>query len=122
MRNFRIWIRIRNDYRTPDSDPLRRKVPAPTVSGSESTTQQKTQDNQYQVGTLLSLGPDSSRADWLIFRRIVDTPTNEMNTDAFVAEVRRMGEELGVACTIIRGEELRYIVCNIHHVVDFSAD
>jgi hypothetical protein len=31
-----------------------------------------------------------------------------MNTDTFVAEVRRMGEELGVACTIIRGEELRY--------------
>lgn len=39
--------------------------------------------------------------------RIVDTPTNEMNTDTFVAEVRQMGQELGVACTIIQGEELR---------------
>jgi probable aminopeptidase NPEPL1 len=55
------------------------------------------------------------------FRRIVDTPTNEMNTDTFVAEVRRMGEELGVGCTIIRGEELRYIGNN-HHGVDISAD
>ncbi len=70
----------------------------------------------------LSLGPGSSRVDWLIFRRIVDTPTNEMNTDTFVAEVIRIGEELGVACTIIRGEELRYIVYIDHHGVDISAD
>jgi probable aminopeptidase NPEPL1 len=58
----------------------------------------------------------------LVFRRIVDTPTNEMNTDAFVAEVRRMGEELGVACTIIRGEELRYTVYIDHYGFDISAD
>lgn len=38
---------------------------------------------------------------------ITDTPANEMNTDTFVAEVRRIGEEVGAACTIIRGEQLR---------------
>ena len=39
--------------------------------------------------------------------RIVDTPCNEMNTDAFVEEARRVASELGIVPTIIRGEELR---------------
>jgi probable aminopeptidase NPEPL1 len=39
----------------------------------------------------------------------VDTPANEMNTDTFVEEVKKIGEELGVTCTIIQGEELRFI-------------
>jgi len=42
--------------------------------------------------------------------RIVDAPTNEMNTDAFVEEARRIEQELkgfGVTSTIIRGEDLR---------------
>jgi len=39
--------------------------------------------------------------------RIVDTPCNEMNTDAFVEEAQRVGNELGIVPTIIRGEELR---------------
>ena len=39
--------------------------------------------------------------------RIVDTPCNEMNTDAFVEEAKRVGAELGIVPTIIRGEELR---------------
>jgi len=38
--------------------------------------------------------------------RIVDTPCNEMNTDAFVEEAKRVGAELGIVPTIIRGEEL----------------
>ena len=38
----------------------------------------------------------------------MDTPANEMNTDTFVEEVKRIGQELGVACTIIQGEQLRY--------------
>jgi hypothetical protein len=46
--------------------------------------------------------------DGYVTRRIVDTPANEMNTDAFVAEVRRLGQELGVTCTVIQGEQLRY--------------
>jgi len=39
--------------------------------------------------------------------RIVDMPCNEMNTDAFVEEAKRIGAELGIVPTIIRGEELR---------------
>ena len=39
--------------------------------------------------------------------RIVDTPCNEMNTDHFVSEAKRVGAELGIVPTIIRGEELR---------------
>ena len=39
--------------------------------------------------------------------RIVDTPCNEMNTDAFVEEAKRVGAELGIVPTIIRGEELK---------------
>ena len=39
--------------------------------------------------------------------RIVDTPCNEMNTDAFVEEAKRVGAELGIVPTVIRGEELR---------------
>ena len=38
--------------------------------------------------------------------RIVDTPCNEMNTDHFVEEAKRVGAELGIVPTIIRGEEL----------------
>eukprot|EP00088_Acartia_fossae_P065058 TRINITY_DN8010_c0_g1_i4.p1 TRINITY_DN8010_c0_g1~~TRINITY_DN8010_c0_g1_i4.p1 ORF type:complete len:535 (-),score=142.38 TRINITY_DN8010_c0_g1_i4:814-2418(-) len=42
--------------------------------------------------------------------RIVDTPTNEMHTDAFVAEAKKIKELLEsypVDITVIRGEELR---------------
>jgi len=42
--------------------------------------------------------------------RIVDMPTNEMHTDAFIAEALRVEESLkgyGVTSTIIQGEELR---------------
>ena len=39
--------------------------------------------------------------------RIVDTPCNEMHTDAFVEEAKKVGAELGIVPTIIRGEELR---------------
>jgi len=42
--------------------------------------------------------------------RIVDSPTNEMHTDAFVDEVKKVESELasyGVTSTIIQGEDLR---------------
>ncbi|XP_027802232.1 probable aminopeptidase NPEPL1 isoform X2 [Marmota flaviventris] len=39
--------------------------------------------------------------------RIVDTPCNEMNTDAFLEEINRVGKELGITPTIIRDEELK---------------
>ena len=39
--------------------------------------------------------------------RIVDMPCNEMNTDAFVEEAKRIATNLGIVPTIIRGEELR---------------
>ena len=38
--------------------------------------------------------------------RIVDTPCNEMHTDAFIAEVRQIGSELGINPLVIQGEEL----------------
>lgn len=46
----------------------------------------------------------------MIIVRLVDTPTNEMHTDAFVEEAIKVVEELkefGVTYTQIRGEELR---------------
>ncbi|XP_030635593.1 putative aminopeptidase NPEPL1 [Chanos chanos] len=39
--------------------------------------------------------------------RIVDTPCSEMNTDHFLEEIRAVGNDLGIAPTIIRGEELK---------------
>lgn len=38
--------------------------------------------------------------------RIVDTPTNEMHTDAFAQEAQAVANEVGAAVTVIRGEEL----------------
>ncbi|XP_017780863.1 PREDICTED: probable aminopeptidase NPEPL1 [Nicrophorus vespilloides] len=38
---------------------------------------------------------------------IVDAPCNEMNVDHFVQEVEKVGNELNIKPTIIRGEELR---------------
>jgi len=38
--------------------------------------------------------------------RIVDTPCNEMHTDGFIAEVRKIGSELGITPLVIQGEEL----------------
>ncbi|KAK3860955.1 hypothetical protein Pcinc_033018 [Petrolisthes cinctipes] len=39
--------------------------------------------------------------------RIVDTPANEMHTDAFIEEVKGVGQTLGIKPMIIKGEELR---------------
>lgn len=39
--------------------------------------------------------------------RLVDAPCNEMNTTAFTEEAIAVAKELGVATTIIKGEELR---------------
>ena len=36
----------------------------------------------------------------------MDTPCNEMHTDAFIAEVRQIGSEVGITPLIIQGEEL----------------
>ena len=38
--------------------------------------------------------------------RIVDTPCNEMHTDAFIAEARAIGKSLGIEPLVIQGEEL----------------
>merc|ERR1719187_1469128 len=38
---------------------------------------------------------------------IVDQPANEMHTDAFVELVKKVGNEVGVTTTVIRGEELK---------------
>ncbi len=39
--------------------------------------------------------------------KIVDTPCNEMHTDAFVQVITEVGKELGIRPTVVRGEELR---------------
>lgn len=39
--------------------------------------------------------------------RIVDAPPNEMHTDAFVDEIRDVGQQLGIVPTIIRDQELK---------------
>ncbi|XP_048956328.1 probable aminopeptidase NPEPL1 isoform X3 [Canis lupus dingo] len=39
--------------------------------------------------------------------RIVDTPCNEMNTDTFLEEIKKVGKDLGITPTIIRDEELK---------------
>ncbi|GBN92378.1 putative aminopeptidase NPEPL1, partial [Araneus ventricosus] len=39
--------------------------------------------------------------------RIVDTPCNEMHTDAFLEEIYKVGEALGIRPEVIRGEELQ---------------
>ncbi|XP_030389160.1 probable aminopeptidase NPEPL1 isoform X1 [Gopherus evgoodei] len=38
--------------------------------------------------------------------RIVDTPCNEMNTNSFLEEIKKVGKDLGIVPTIIRDEEL----------------
>nr|XP_023482580.1 probable aminopeptidase NPEPL1 isoform X2 [Equus caballus] len=39
--------------------------------------------------------------------RIVDTPCNEMNTDTFLEEIKKVGKDVGITPTIIRDEELK---------------
>ncbi|XP_044926584.1 probable aminopeptidase NPEPL1 isoform X3 [Mustela putorius furo] len=39
--------------------------------------------------------------------RIVDTPCNEMNTDTFLEEIKKVGKDLGITPTIIRDEQLK---------------
>ncbi|GIY57133.1 probable aminopeptidase NPEPL1 [Caerostris darwini] len=39
--------------------------------------------------------------------RIIDTPCNEMHTDAFLEEITLIGNSLGIKPVIIRGEELK---------------
>ncbi len=38
---------------------------------------------------------------------LVDQPTSELNTDAFVAEAESLAKELGLECNVIRGQELK---------------
>lgn len=38
--------------------------------------------------------------------RVVDTPCSEMHVDAFLDEIRKVGDELGIVPTVIRGQEL----------------
>ncbi|CAL1284920.1 unnamed protein product [Larinioides sclopetarius] len=39
--------------------------------------------------------------------KIVDTPCNEMHTDAFLEEIHKVGEALGIKPEVIRGEDLQ---------------
>ncbi|GFT23946.1 probable aminopeptidase NPEPL1 [Nephila pilipes] len=39
--------------------------------------------------------------------RLIDTPCNEMHTDAFLQEIINVGDSLGIKPVIIRGEELK---------------
>uniref|UniRef100_A0A8D0C0Z5 Aminopeptidase like 1 n=1 Tax=Salvator merianae TaxID=96440 RepID=A0A8D0C0Z5_SALMN len=39
--------------------------------------------------------------------RIVDTPCNEMNTDSFLEEIRKVGKDLGIVPTVFRNAELK---------------
>ncbi|XP_045689573.1 probable aminopeptidase NPEPL1 isoform X1 [Phyllostomus hastatus] len=84
-------------------------------SGASRRTEKKTvtvefflvgQDNgPVEVSTLqcLTNTTDSVR----LAARIVDTPCNEMNTDTFLEEIKKVGKELGITPTIIRDEELK---------------
>ena len=38
--------------------------------------------------------------------RIVDTPCNEMHTDGFIAEIKKIGDALGIKPVVIQGEDL----------------
>ncbi|XP_072168708.1 probable aminopeptidase NPEPL1 [Diadema setosum] len=57
---------------------------------------------EEEVATL-----DSAAKSVRLSARIVDTPCSEMNTCHFVAEVQRVGQELGIVPVIIQGEELK---------------
>uniref|UniRef100_A0A8C0Z1K8 Aminopeptidase like 1 n=1 Tax=Canis lupus familiaris TaxID=9615 RepID=A0A8C0Z1K8_CANLF len=50
--------------------------------------------------------------------RIVDTPCNEMNTDTFLEEIKKVGKDLGITPTIIRDEELKTRGFGDHHAWD----
>ncbi|XP_037088413.1 probable aminopeptidase NPEPL1 [Pollicipes pollicipes] len=63
-------------------------------------------DGEQATAEEVQLLQDAARGIRLT-ARIVDTPCNEMHTDAFVEEVRQVGEELGTPLTLIRGEELK---------------
>ena len=49
---------------------------------------------------------ENSKTGIQLAARIVDTPCNEMHTDAFLDEIRQVGEKLGLQPTIIRDQEL----------------
>uniref|UniRef100_A0A8D1VNR4 Cytosol aminopeptidase domain-containing protein n=1 Tax=Sus scrofa TaxID=9823 RepID=A0A8D1VNR4_PIG len=64
------------------------------------------QDNgPVEVSTLQCL--TSATEGVRLAARIVDTPCNEMNTDAFLEEIKKVGQDLGIAPTVIRDEELK---------------
>ncbi|XP_029076013.1 syntaxin-16 isoform X4 [Monodon monoceros] len=64
------------------------------------------QDNgPVEVSTLQCL--TSATEGVRLAARIVDTPCNEMNTDTFLEEIKKVGKELGIVPTVIRDEELK---------------
>ncbi|XP_065775770.1 probable aminopeptidase NPEPL1 [Muntiacus reevesi] len=64
------------------------------------------QDNgPVEVSTLQCL--TSATEGLRLAARIVDTPCNEMNTDTFLEEIKKVGKELGIVPTVIRDEELK---------------
>nr|XP_014335757.1 PREDICTED: probable aminopeptidase NPEPL1 [Bos mutus] len=84
-------------------------------SGASRRTEKKTvtvefflvgQDNgPVEVSTLQCL--TSATEGVRLAARIVDTPCNEMNTDTFLEEIKKVGKELGIVPTVIRDEELK---------------
>ncbi|KAF5927169.1 hypothetical protein HPG69_016641 [Diceros bicornis minor] len=84
-------------------------------SGASRRTEKKTvtvefflvgQDNgPVEVSTLQCLA--NATEGVRLAARIVDTPCNEMNTDSFLEEIKKVGKDLGIAPTIIRDEELK---------------
>uniref|UniRef100_A0ABI7WMD7 Cytosol aminopeptidase domain-containing protein n=1 Tax=Felis catus TaxID=9685 RepID=A0ABI7WMD7_FELCA len=84
-------------------------------SGASRRTEKKTvtvefflvgQDNgPVEVSTLQCL--TNATEGVRLAARIVDTPCNEMNTDTFLEEIKKVGKDLGITPTIIRDEELK---------------
>ncbi|XP_043233600.1 probable aminopeptidase NPEPL1 isoform X2 [Amphibalanus amphitrite] len=75
--------------------------PEPTI-----TVEVLVVDGEQASAEEVQLMQDAARGIRLT-ARLVDTPANEMHTDAFVEEVKKVGEELGVSLTLIRGEDLK---------------
>lgn len=84
-------------------------------SGASRRTEKKTvtvefflvgQDNgPVEVSTLQCLA--NATEGVRLAARIVDTPCNEMNTDTFLEEIKKVGKDVGITPTIIRDEELK---------------
>ena len=83
----------------------------PLFDGKGRRGAEERTDAQVTVG-LLGADDDGGRAariaDSVRFAaRLADEPTSVLDTDAFVAEARRVADEVGATIEVIRGDELR---------------